>query len=348
MKTQQYLSVKAQNVSPYTWEESSMEKTFNFSTNTLPSPPPGVGKFLAQMKNNCPINEYEDPDNTNLIKLIAQYENVPPEMITLTNSGDEAIDILAKAFINPGDVFITTPPTYEMYEIQCKINNGILLEVPLTRVFEVNEKEILRQSNNPKTKILFLVNPNNPTGSVIPELQLARIIKNAKCIVVVDEVYREFYGKSVVSLIKKFTNLVVLRSFSKFAGLAGARIGYLVADTSLTQIFTAIKFPMGISYLSARLAETVLTNDRKWIEKQVTQIVLQRQRMEAALKKLGLIVFPSQANFLLVRMGPRASDICIALKEKGILVRNRTDCIRISIRSPKENTVLIKALREIL
>lgn len=325
-----------------------------FDANTLPSPPPSVGKFAREITSNYPINEYTDPGYASLIREIALYEQVSTEMITITNSGDEAIDILAKAFLNPGDVFITTPPTYEMYEIQCAVNNGVIREVPLSLSFEVNEKEVLRQSKDPKTKILFLVNPNNPTGSIIPEQSLTTICEKSDCIVVVDEVYREFYGKSVAPRIAQYPNLVVLRSLSKFAGLAGARIGYLIASPNLTRIFTSIKLPMGVSYLSTRLAELVLQNDRVWINEQIAMIKSERGKMATALSALGFFVYPSEANFLLANMGVRASDICLKLKSKGILVRDRSakpyvnGCVRISIRSQKENMVLLAALQEII
>lgn len=348
------LSTIANQASPYIWEEPSREGSLRFDANTLPSPPPSLGRFVQDIRDGCPINEYADPGYTSLIQKIAAYEQVDPEMITITNSGDEAIDILAKAFLNPSDIFVTTPPTYEMYEIQCAINRGELCEIPLTQSFEVNEKELLRQSKDPKTKIIFLVNPNNPTGSIIPEQTLTRICKNSGCMVVVDEVYREFYGKSVVPFIAQYPNLVVLRSFSKFAGLAGARIGYLIASPTLTKTFTAIKLPMGVSYLSARLAEFVLQNDQEWVKEQAAMIKSERKKMTTAISAIGFFVFPSEANFLLVNMGIRASDICLKLRSKGILVRDRsalpylTGCVRISVRGPKENDILLTALQEII
>lgn len=352
---QKYLSEVSKNTTPYQWEDIPSGNVLRFDANTLPYPPKSLSIFLAEMSRNCPINEYADPNYKRLRKLISQYEKVSDEMITVTNSGDEAIDILGKTFLNPGEYFITTPPTYEMFEIQCGINKGKNLEIPLEGPnFIVNAEKIKQASKNKLAKLIYLVNPNNPTASIIPQLTIEKILKSSNAIVIVDETYREFYGKTVAPFIFKYPNLVILRSFSKFAGMAGARIGYLIAEKKLSQKFDAIRFPMGVSFLSCKLAETVLENDRVWIKKQVVMIKKEREKMTSELKRLGFYVYPSYANFLLVKIGSRASDICVKLKKKGIIVRDRSKkkylegCVRITIRSSQENNILLKTLKEIV
>lgn len=354
MKTKTLLSKQAQLASPYQWEDVAVKNTLRFDSNTLPFPPPSINRFLSDMKSYCPINEYSDPAYKKLKRLLSAYEKVLASMITITNSGDEAIDILAKTFLNPGDYFVTTPPTYEMFSIQCSINNGEALEIPLGQAFEVNAKEIIRASKNPRTKLIFLVNPNNPTGSTIPLGTIKNIAQQSDCIVVVDQAYEEFYGKTAVPLLRAYKNLVILKSFSKFAGLAGARTGYLIANKSLSQTFDAIRFPMGVSYLSYKLAETVLENDQQWMKEQVEMIKNERERLSQALRALSFFVYPSEANFLLVNMGEKAKTICQKLKSNRILVRDRSSkpflsgCVRITVRSPRENDQFIKTLRKIL
>lgn len=345
----------ALKLNPYQWEAGIMENSLRFDTNTLPFPPSGLKTFFEEMIRKCPINEYPDPSYTNLKKLIAEYEKVNANMITVTNSGDEAIDILAKTFLNPGDYFITTPPTFEMFDIQCGINRGVNFPIPLKNTtWEINTEQIIKQSRNPKVKLIFLVNPNNPTASIIPESELIKIIKNSKSIVVIDEVYREFYGKSAVKFLQKYQNLVILRSFSKFAALAGARVGYLISNEKFAQKFNAIRFPMGVSFLSYKLAEFVLKFDQKSIKKQVNIIKNQRIKLKKDIENLGFKVFPSYSNFLLVNFGDKASQVCLKLKNKGIIVRDRSNkkylegCVRITVRSPFENSQLIKSLKEII
>lgn len=354
-KINNFYSDTAKKIIPYQWEEGVMGRMLRFETNTLPYPPKSLLVFIEELKKKCPINEYSDPNYTRLKKLIAQHEGVKTDMVTVTNSGDEAIDILAKAFFNPGDYFVTIPPTYEMFDIQCSINRGINLPVALKPItWDVDAEKIIKKSQNPKVKLIFLVNPNNPTASIIPEKIVEKIISMSAAIVVVDEVYREFYGKSVNKFLSKYKNLVILRSLSKFAAMAGARIGYLIANPEFSQKFNAIRFPMGVSYFSYKLAETVLENDQKWIKEQVDLIKNERSELTSALSNLGFYVFPSYANFLLVKIGKRATEICQKLKRKGIIIRDRskkeylTGCVRITVRSPKENKILISALKEIV
>lgn len=353
---QAYLSDVANSSAPYEWEgDVTSTQALRFDTNTLPFPPPGVRQFAKNMMSSCEVNEYVDPSYAALTRKIAEYESVSTSNITITNSGDEAIDVLAKACLNPGDTFVTTPPTYEMYAVQCIKNRGINTEVPLQAdTYDVDCSTLIQQGNATRCNMLFLCSPNNPTGSVISRSVIKRIIQNVSCLVVVDETYREFGTNSCVNLLPRCPNLVILRSFSKFAGLAGARIGYLIASENLSKIFNAIKLPMGVSYLSSKLAECVLSQDQMWIQKQVQMILSERKKLISALRQFGFTVYPSRANFVLVNMGSKATAICRELKNVGILVRNRStkpyleNCVRITIRSARENIQLIAALKEIV
>ncbi len=351
----QYLSEVAEKIIPYQWEETGLEKTWRFDANTPPFPPKSLPFFLKTMALNCPINEYADPSYTKLKKLIAGYEKAKPSMITVTNSGDEAIDILAKTFLNPGDFFITSPPTYEMFSIQCEINRGINLEVPLLLPdFSIDAEKIIDLANKNRVKIIFLCNPNNPTGTVIPPKVIGEIVKRSKSIVVVDEAYREFYGQSTTFFLQKYDNLVILRSFSKFAAIAGARVGYLISNRFLSQKFDGIRFPMGVSYFSYKLAETVLEKDGNWIKKQIKMIIKERERLTKELTDLGLYVYPSRTNFLLVKVGSGATLLCQKLKKKGFIIRDRSNkkyldgCVRITVRSSEENRLLLKTIKEVI
>lgn len=351
---QNYLSDIAQKIKPYVWDFGGKNE-LRFNSNTVPFTPKSLNLFLKEMEKNCPINEYADPTYAGLKKLLADYEKVSVENITITNSGDEAIDVLAKTFLNPADLFITTPPTYDVFSIQSEINRGINLSVPLTKPnFTVDAEQIIEKAKNKKVKMIFLCNPNNPTGSIIPAAVIENIITSVNCIVIVDEAYREFYGKTSTQLIKKYENVVILRSLSKFAALAGARIGYLIANKSLSKKFDLIRFPMGISYLSYKLAETVLANDLPWIKKQIQEIKKERARMTKALTNFGFLVYPSETNFILVNMGGKAKEIYLKLKAKNLYIRDRSSkkylesCARITIRSKEENNLLLAALREIV
>lgn len=345
----------AKTITPYQWATNVRSEVLRFDTNTLPQPPPSVKTFVASLKNDCPINEYGDPSYNKLKKLIARYERVGEDMITVTNSGDEALDIVGKAFLNPGDYFLIQPPTYEIFSSQCEINRGKQIEVPLLPdSFAPDWKRLKKALNNTSVKITFVCTPNNPTGTITPMETVKAIAQASSGIVLVDEAYREFWGKTNISLLEKYRNIVILRSFSKFGAMAGARVGYLIANKKFSQVFDAIRFPLGVSYFSCKLAELVLRQDQQWIKQQIILIQKERDRLTKALTKLGLLVYPSKANFLLIQIGVNAKTVCRALKKRNILVRDRSKkkylegCVRITIRSPKENNILINNLREIL
>ncbi|MDO8609811.1 MAG: aminotransferase class I/II-fold pyridoxal phosphate-dependent enzyme, partial [bacterium] len=165
--TKKLFSKMAQNVIPYQWETGVSKEMLRFDTNTLANPPPAVNSLIRQLENNCSINEYNDPSYSKLKQLIANYEGVTPENITITNSGDEALDVLAKTFLNPNDLFIIQPPTYEMFKLQCVINNGQAIEVPLNiNDFSINKISLLKTIKEKPIKITFICNPNNQTGTV--------------------------------------------------------------------------------------------------------------------------------------------------------------------------------------
>lgn len=345
----------AKTAVPYQWEKNVGSETLRFDANTLPEPPPSVKILLKTLKKDCPINEYGDPSYTKLKKLIAKYEGVTEDMITVTNSGDEGLDIIAKAFLNPDDYFLIQPPTYEIFKLQSEINKGKAIEIPLLKgTFEIDLKNIIQTLKDKIIKITFICSPNNPTASVTPLETIESIARVSPGIVLVDEAYREFWGKTAVPLLKKFPNIVILRSFSKFGAMAGARIGYLIANQELSQVFDAIRFPLGVSYFSCKLAELLLEKDQKWIKKQIDLIQKERYRLAKVLTKLGVFVYPSKANFLLVYIGKKAEKICRQLKRRNILVRDRSKkkylegCVRITIRNPEQNNILVNNLKELL
>lgn len=355
MNNNKLLSEMAKTIIPYQWSTNVGLDMLRFDTNTLTSPPPSAQKLLTLLKQNCPINEYGDPSYTKLRTLIADYEGIDETMITITNSGDEALDVVGKTFLNAGDYFLVQPPTYEMFTIQCNINKGKVVEVPLQPdTFNIDTQRVIRVLKDKPIKITFICTPNNPTGSVTPLAVVEKITQSSSGIIVIDETYREFWGITNISLLKKYPNLIILRSFSKFGAIAGARVGYLIASKELSQIFDVIRFPLGVSYFSYKLAELLLEYDRKWIKKQSKEIIRERDRVIKELNKFGLFIYPSQANFLLVKIGKKAQEICQKLKKRNILVRDRSSkpylkgCIRITIRNPQQNNILLKNLQEIL
>ncbi len=299
-------------------------------------------------------NRYPDPLQRQLNRVLAKVKGLAPDQILLGNGSDEVLDLIFRTFCEPGtDEVILLPPTYGMYAVLAKLNNIIAKTVALTSDFELDLKAIFK-SVNPNTKIIFVCSPNNPTANAIPIQQIQTLLDQFSGLVVVDEAYIDFSSKpSAVGLLHDYPRLIVCQTFSKAYGLAGIRLGMGFANPTIINFFNKIKPPYNINSLSQKIALEVL-EDPSAVRRQVQQIIAERKRMEDALLTCKFVqsIFPSDANFLLIRVDD-AEKRYHQLIEAGIVVRNRSslfgceNTLRITIGTPQENEVFINACRTI-
>lgn len=298
------------------------------------------------------LNRYPDPLQQNLKKKIAELKNVQPEEIFLGNGSDEAIDLLIRAFCNPGkDRIITLVPTYGMYKVSAAINNVEVLEVELNPDFTIDLSR-LKAAYSKGAKLLFICTPNNPTGNIIDEKDIIAIVESFQGIVVVDEAYIDFApGKSSAPLINRYSNLVILQTFSKAWGLANIRLGMAFSSKKLVQVLNNIKPPYNINGPTQRVAFYALLNEQ-WMASMVRTIISERELMLTALSRLKSVikVYPSEANFLLVKFHDPGNVFQFLIKNK-VIVRNRAKdkhcegCLRITIGSHEDNKLLLEKLK---
>jgi histidinol-phosphate aminotransferase len=299
-------------------------------------------------------NRYPDPHQKQLKKRIGELKNINEKQIFLGNGSDEAIDLLFRAFCEPGkDEVLIPQPTYGMYAVSASINNVKLNSVRLTKDFDIDIKAIFSVVSD-QTKIIFLCSPNNPSGNLLTRERVIEVINNFKGLVVVDEAYIDFTASpSLTESLHLYKNLVVLQTLSKAWGLAGLRIGICFASAEIISVLNKIKPPYNISSVTQGLALEGL--DRVEIKNdQVREIVAQRKMMATRLPAIKMIehVYPSDSNFLLVRV-KNAKQVYAELLNKGIVVRDRSnvilcdDCLRITIGTPKENQLLLDELKKI-
>jgi histidinol-phosphate aminotransferase len=302
---------------------------------------------------NQPYNRYPDPLQKKLKERITSLKNVGEGQIFLGNGSDEAIDLLIRAFCEPGeDNIVTIDPTYGMYSVAASINNVGVIKVSLKENFELNTS-LLIKSTNERTKLAFICSPNNPTGNAFEKNDLLEFTGAFQGIVVIDEAYTDFApGKSLLPLLDKFDNLVILQTFSKAWGLAGIRLGMAFAAPEIISILNKIKYPYNLNILTQKKG-LELIKDREQVNEWVKIIIKERSKMAKLLNELPFVerVYPSDANFLLVKMHD-ARGIYQYLTERGIIVRDRSkinlcgESLRITIGSPEENEQLIKALND--
>ncbi len=304
---------------------------------------------------NAPYNRYPDPLQWKLKEKIARIKSVTPEQIFLGNGSDEPIDIVFRAFCEPGvDNMVSIDPTYGMYQVAADINNVEVRKVKLDENYDFKAQDLLNAANS-NTKAIFICSPNNPTGNLQNRDEMKKLIAGFEGIVVVDEAYIDFAPESsFVSELNKYPNLIILQTFSKAWGMAGIRLGMAFAQPEIIKVFNKVKYPYNINILTQQKALELLENiddKQKW----VNEILAERDKMMRKLFKFPFVqvVYPSDANFILVKMDD-ARGIYEYLTEQKIIVRDRSkvtlceDCLRITIGSPEENKKLIEALNELI
>lgn len=313
--------------------------------------------FLDANENpfNQPYNRYPDPLQRELKEKISMLKVVMPEQIFLGNGSDEPIDLLIRAFCEPGeDNVVSIDPTYGMYQVAAEINNVEVKKVSLTETFELDAQELL-DSADEKTKLVFLCSPNNPTGNCLNEKAVLDVVKNFNGIVVLDEAYIDFApGKSLLAQLNDFPNLVILQTFSKAWGMAGIRLGMAFAASEIVSVLNKIKYPYNLNILTQQKALELIENRDK-VEKWVKLLIAEREKMRTLLADFPFVIkiFPSDANFILVKMHD-ARGIYEYLKENGVIVRDRSkvhlceDSLRITIGSSDENEQLLTALKNLI
>ena len=290
-------------------------------------------------------NRYPDPHQRELKKALSSRNNIPFENIFIGNGSDEVIDLVYRVFCEPSeDSVIICPPTYGMYEVSGNINNVNLIRIPLNDEFELNTERILSES----AKCIFICSPNNPTGNNLKNIE--KILDQFNGIIVVDEAYIDFSdSEGFMSAINKYTNLIVMQTFSKAWALAKARVGVAYSHKNIIALMDKTKPPYNVSGFNQQEAINALSEPEIFKER-VDIILEQRNLLEKELSKLPFVkhIYPSDANFLLVEMSD-ASAIYKYLVSNKVVVRNRdtvvSGCIRITVGSPEENAQLIDVLR---
>ncbi len=314
---------------------------------------PAVKQELIKALDTFKPQIYPKPMADGLRETLADYIGARPENIICGNGGDEMISYLLGTFMNPGDTLLVHSPTFDMYELGAETLGASTIKVRDLAGYRRDKEGLLDAVKKYQPKMTVICNPNNPTGDLLPASFIEEVLKAADNLVFVDEAYMEFAQKeSVVSLITKYPNLVVLRTLSKAFGLAGMRCGYLVADEEIINAIGKIKAPYNLNSFTQLFAPIVLKH-RDEILKVRDDIVKERNRLFDELVKIpGLTVYPSCTNFLLVQVENKHEEIFKALKAKDILVkiyRNSAElpeAYRISVTTKDVDDTLLEVFRK--
>ena len=301
------------------------------------------------------VNRYPDPQQRGLKFILAQQKGIMQENILLGNGSDEVLDLLFRAFCEPGtDNIITLPPTYGMYKVLSGINTVENREVLLTDDFEPNVPEIRRRIDG-NSKLLFLCSPNNPSGNSFSSKTIEELLTAFPGLVVIDEAYIDFSSEETwVSRLSEFPNLIVTQTLSKAYGMAGIRLGICIASAEIIAVLNKIKPPYNVNELTQERA-IQRVSDQNSVQQEVENILMERDKLNETLKSVPFVskIYPTDANFILAKVDD-ANLRYQQLLQKGIVVRNRTtqplceNTLRFTVGTFIENEKLISALKSIV
>jgi histidinol-phosphate aminotransferase len=346
---------------PYSWELSSeavaarhglrVEDVLRFDLNTSPFPPGPWDAAMDRARREGLPNEYFDTGYAELTPLFGAYCGVAEDHVVVGAGADEVLDIVAKAFIDNGDPTVVPAPSYPMYAIVTAQLGGVMRPVPLREDCGPDVAGLLAAAEG--AKILWLCNPNSPTTNSADPNEVERLVRDAPCMVVIDEAYAEYAGWSAVPLVADNANLVVVKTMSKAFGMAGMRLGYAVAQPPVVRLLNRVRPPNSVCRVTARLGAAAL-RDLDPMRANVRAVLAQREPLADGLREAGATVYRSDTNFLLTRWGSpdAAQSLYDWLEARGMVARNYAEhpllpgSLRITVRTAIQNARLVAAVDE--
>ena len=312
-----------------------------------------IAGFMKEVAEECDLRLYPQEEEEKLRGAITDYLALPQACVAVGNSSDEVMDRITRLFLEKDDRAITFAPTFSVFRYCVKYQGADYFSVPLREGFELDVRA-MREAFTPETKMLYLCSPNNPTGNQFELDEVEALIEEFPGIVLVDEAYGEYADYSVVPLIGKYENLVVLRTFSKAFGLAGLRLGYAVSNVALANAVNKVPAPYAINIVSLTMGRKLLENVGV-IRESVAALKAERGKLINALNKIkGVEAFDSRANFVLFNTSKPYEDVYVNMLKRGLVIKKLgkllmyENCLRATVGLPEMNMKLLDALREYL
>ena len=324
----------------------------NFNEN-LYMPREKITALLKEVAEECDLRLYPQEEEEKLREAINKYLGITQGCIAVGNSSDEIMERITRLFLEKGNKAVTFAPTFSVFRYCAKYQGADYVSVPLREGFKL-DVEALRAAFTPEVKMLYLCSPNNPTGNQFELGVVEALIEEFPGIVIVDEAYGEYADYSVVPLINKYENLVVLRTFSKAFGLAGLRLGYAVANPVLANAVNKLPAPYAINVVSLTMGRKLLENVGV-VKQAVAALKTERGKLINALNEItGVEAFDSRANFALFNTSKPSEDVYLNMLKQGLVIKKLgkllmyENCLRATVGLPEMNTKLLNELKEYL
>ena len=334
-----------------------VEKTYRIKVNANESTlglPPLVEERVLNRLGLLAFNRYPNEEYYSLVEQIARNFSVDTSQVLLGSGSSEIIEKVFHAFGGAGHTVVYPQPSFSMYKIYAKAAEADGLPFDLDARFNLNVDEFIKTIREVNASLAVVCNPNNPTGNALTPAQVEQIAASIDCAFLLDEAYVEFYGHSAVNLVKRYPNLIVARTFSKAYGMAGTRVGYMIAQPSVTRMINKCFMPYHMNVLTLAAADVVYQMRNEFVPR-IQMIIAERNRMSERLKTLPDVeVFPSEANFILIRLDA-AQELKDYLETLGIGIRyfspsafGLKNCLRISIGTRTENDEVFSAIESFM
>ena len=315
--------------------------------------PPALMEAAAERCRRLELNRYPDPGATTLRRLLGGRIGWEPEGLMLGNGSDELISILCTACGHAGARMQVPVPTFAMYRIIGSVSGWEVDEVPLDEDFDLDGAAFRQKMLETKPRLVVIATPNNPTGNAFDDGVVRSLVEEAPGLVVIDEAYFDFCGKTFLPLLEKHRNLLILRTLSKI-GLAAIRLGILIGHPDVVREFNKVRLPYNISAFSQEVASLVL-QDASFLDEEIRTIVKERALLLEGMEGIGGVrTYRSDANFILFRSEKSSTEIFRRVKKAGVLIRDLgrpgplENCLRVTVGTPEENRLFLNALRSSL
>jgi histidinol-phosphate aminotransferase len=321
----------------------------DFNENTVACSP----RVLEALARIAAADLAKYPERGQVEAKVAQHLGLEAEQVLLTNGVDEAIHVLCQTFLDREDEFLFPTPTYTMYEVYGSCTDATVKTVPPSEDFDFPLEGLLA-AITPRTRLIAIANPNSPTGRTASREQILQVLNRApQAVVLVDEAYYHFFGQTVIDLVGQVPNLIVARTFSKAYGLAGLRLGMLAAPAGIQHWLRTVISPYSVNSLALACLPAALDDDA-YLQWYVGEVKAARTKMVEDLRQMGVPQWPTEANFVLVKIGPKHAEFVQAMRRRGVLTRDRSKdqgcagCVRLTVGTQVQMKQAMAAMAEAL
>ena len=343
------LNEKVKNLTPYEPISGTYEIRLDANESFLKFPEEIEEKMVEALKNTA-FNRYPDPNATKLVEGFSNYFNIDSNCVTAGNGSDEIISVIMNAFLQKGDKILTLEPDFSMYRFYAEIAECESVKYQKNENLDVDIDDVITLANSEKVRIVIFSNPCNPTSRIVTREDVRKLINGTEALVVLDEAYMDFADQSLLSEFNDYDNLIILKTCSKALGSAALRLGFAVANKTLTNVIRAVKSPYNVNSVSQALGEVLFAHP-DYINECIKTVVESRKELYSAILQIKSDkiekVYETNTNFVFLKVKD-AKQVFERMKENSIIIRNMGDYLRITAGNNQENKKMLETLKKVL